>query len=140
VRDQRLLVSIPADLLFEGGREALRKEGKGALTAIAAAIKGDPLLATRSYEVGVHADASKRAGVYRETLAQTVARAREALTFLANDKGGGVSAERWSAAGYADGVPLAPNDTDDNRKKNRRCEITLQPSADERLDLRALAP
>ena len=36
-----------------------------------------------------------------------------------------------SAAGFADQLPVAPNDTDDGRKANRRIEIVLVPNIEE---------
>ncbi|MCK6693391.1 MAG: OmpA family protein [Thermoanaerobaculia bacterium] len=37
----------------------------------------------------------------------------------------GISASRLQAAGYGDTKPLAPNDTEENRAKNRRTEFTI---------------
>jgi chemotaxis protein MotB len=39
--------------------------------------------------------------------------------------------KRLSAAGYADQSPVAPNDSPDNKAKNRRIEITLVPNLDD---------
>ena len=36
-----------------------------------------------------------------------------------------------SAAGYGEFDPIAPNDASENRTKNRRIEIVLQPRIDE---------
>ena len=38
----------------------------------------------------------------------------------------GINAERLTATGYADLLPLAPNDTEENRQKNRRVEFVLE--------------
>jgi chemotaxis protein MotB len=40
-------------------------------------------------------------------------------------------AERLSAAGWADQLPVASNQDDEGRKKNRRIEIVLMPNIDE---------
>ena len=53
--------------------------------------------------------------------------------------GGGLNPSNWSAAGYADTDPVAPNDTDEGRKKNRRVELVLQPNVEEMLSLKSLA-
>ncbi len=45
--------------------------------------------------------------------------------------GNGMDAKRLSAAGYADELPVANNDSDDGRRQNRRIEIVVQPNLDE---------
>ncbi len=40
----------------------------------------------------------------------------------------GIPAERMSAEGFAEFKPVAPNDTAENRAKNRRVEIYVKPS------------
>ena len=46
--------------------------------------------------------------------------------------------DHWSATGFADTDPIASNDTDDGRQKNRRCELIVSPSVEEMLDLKAI--
>ncbi|MBL0023671.1 MAG: OmpA family protein [Saprospiraceae bacterium] len=38
---------------------------------------------------------------------------------------GGIAAFRVTALGYGDSKPLAPNDTEENKSKNRRVEIRI---------------
>jgi len=54
------------------------------------------------------------------------------------DGGGGLKPSKWSAAGYADTDPVAPNDTDEGRKRNRRVELVIQPDVEEMLNLGSL--
>ena len=65
-------------------------------------------------------------------------RAREVLVFLVDAQGGGLPLAHWSAAGFADTDPVADNDADDGRQKNRRCELIVSPSVEEMLDLKAI--
>jgi chemotaxis protein MotB len=44
---------------------------------------------------------------------------------------GGMDAKTLSAAGYADQLPVAPNDSAENKQKNRRIEIVLQPNIED---------
>ncbi|MBL4707564.1 MAG: hypothetical protein JKY48_03890, partial [Flavobacteriales bacterium] len=44
-------------------------------------------------------------------------------------------AQRLTAAGRADFVPIATNDTKEGRSKNRRTEIILSPKLDELFEL-----
>ena len=47
-------------------------------------------------------------------------------------------ASKRAAAGFAETDPVASNDTDDGRRKNRRVEVVV-PSVEEMLDLEAIA-
>ena len=42
-------------------------------------------------------------------------------------------------AGFGDTGPVASNDTDDGRNKNRRVELVVQPDVEEMLNLKSLA-
>lgn len=61
----------------------------------------------------------------------SVARALEVAHGLFDD--GYISQDRFSVTGYADTLPLVPNDTPENRKRNRRVEIILQEKTDEQV-------
>jgi chemotaxis protein MotB len=68
-------------------------------------------------------------------------RARSVLKFLTDpmdEGGGGLDPTNWSAAGYADTDPVANNDTDDGREKNRRVELVVMPNVEEMLNLNSL--
>jgi chemotaxis protein MotB len=54
----------------------------------------------------------------------SVARAASVLTYFINNKA--IDSSRLSIKGYADQKPVAPNNTADNRAKNRRVEIRLK--------------
>ena len=69
-------------------------------------------------------------------------RARSVLVLLTTgqDKGGaGLPPSNWSAAGFGDTGPVASNDTDEGRNKNRRVELVVQPDVEEMLNLKGLA-
>lgn len=134
VRRNRLAIVLP-DSLFD--KDKPKKEGKAAIAAIAAAIKDDPTLATRDFQVGGHSD--DKGGKGADAIGATTARARAVLGQLLEGKDGGLDRKRFSVAGFGDADPVAPNDNDDNRKLNRRVEIVLVPAQSEMLDLRALA-
>jgi chemotaxis protein MotB len=140
VRRNRLLISLPGDVLFDTGKDKIRKEGKDALKKIAEVIKADPALVARDYQILGHTDDKKlKGGAFGDNLGLSLARARSVHGFLVDPEGGGLPRERWSAAGYADTDPVGPNDTDEGRQKNRRCEIVVVPAIAEMLDLRQLA-
>jgi chemotaxis protein MotB len=140
IRKNRMVISLPGDVLFDSGRETLKKEGNEILLKVAQIIKNDQSLLGRDYQVAGHTDNKPLAGgVFRDNWGLSLMRAREVLLFLVSEKGGGaLPIGRWSAAGFGDTDPIAPNDTDEGRQKNRRCDLIVVPSVEEMLDLKAI--
>jgi chemotaxis protein MotB len=139
IRRNRMVISLPGDVLFDSGRETLKKEGQQILVKVASVVKADPSLLGRDYQVAGHTDNKPfQGGVFRDNWGLSLMRAREVLLFLVNDKGGQLPVKHWSAAGFADTDPVASNDSDEGRQKNRRCDLIVVPSAEEMLDLKAI--
>jgi len=61
----------------------------------------------------------------------SVARALEVAHGLFDD--GYIKQDRFSVSGFSDTRPLVPNDTPENRRKNRRVEIILQEKTDKQV-------
>ncbi len=61
----------------------------------------------------------------------SVARALEVAHGLFDD--GYIEQDRFTITGFADNRPLVPNDTPENRKRNRRVEIILQEKTDKQV-------
>jgi chemotaxis protein MotB len=134
-----MVISLPGDVLFDSGRETLKKDGKDILLKVAAIIKGDPQLGSRDYEVAGHTDNQPLAhGPFKDNWGLSLMRAREVLVFLIDPAQGGLPNQHWSAAGFGDTDPVADNGAADGRQKNRRCELIVLPSVEEMLDLRAI--
>jgi chemotaxis protein MotB len=139
VRHNRMVISLPGDVLFDSGRETLKKDGKDILLKVAGIIKADQQLASRDYEVAGHTDNQPLAhGPFKDNWGLSLMRAREVLVFLVDPAQGGLPIQHWSAAGFADTDPVADNSTPDGRQKNRRCELIVLPSVEEMLDLKAI--
>jgi chemotaxis protein MotB len=143
VRNNRMVIQLPGDVLFDLGKETLKKDGEAILLKVAEVVRNDPGLSQRSFQVAGHTDnAPLQGGRFKDNWGLSVMRAREVLAFLVspNDKGGGgLNAERWSAAGYGDTDPIKPNDSAENKQANRRCELVVLPNVEEMLDLKTLA-
>jgi chemotaxis protein MotB len=143
VRNNRLVIQLPGDVLFDTGRVKLRDKGKEILEEVASVIRNDPDLSKRQFQVAGHTDNQPlRAGVFQDNWGLSVMRAREVLAFLVAplaDKGGGLDPHNWSAAGYGEMDPVADNATPEGRQKNRRCELVVLPNVEEMLDLKTLA-
>ena len=116
IRNNRVVILLPGDALFDAGRETLRREGREMLLAVASLLRSDPGLSARAYQVAGHVDGdARRAAGSRIGFGLSVMRAREVVALLLQpaDKGGGggPNPSGWSAAGYGDADPLKPNDT-----------------------------
>jgi chemotaxis protein MotB len=139
IRRNRMVISLPGDVLFDSGRETLKKEGQQILMKVAAVIKADPALLGRDYQVAGHTDNKPlQGGIFRDNWGLSLMRAREVLLYLVGDKGGQLPVAHWSAAGLAETDPVASNDSDEGRQKNRRCDLIVVPSVEEMLDLKAI--
>jgi chemotaxis protein MotB len=140
VRHNRMVISLPGDVLFDSGRETLKQDGKDILAKVAGVVKADPQLLSRDYQVSGHTDNKPLAGGrFKDNWGLSLMRAREVLVYLVDpEKGGALPVAHWSAGGFADTDPIASNDTDEGRQKNRRCELIVLPSVEEMLDLKAI--
>ena len=142
VRDNRMLIQLPGDVLFDSGREKLKKEGEDILRQIAEVIRNDAELSKREFQVAGHTDAVPLAGgQFKDNWGLSAMRARSVLKFITDpvDKGGGgLDSRNWSAAGYAETDPVATNETDEGKKKNRRVELVVVPNVEEMLNLNSL--
>jgi len=146
VRNNRMLIQLPGDVLFDSGQDHLKTEGTKILMQVADVIGKDADLSKRRFQVAGHTDSKPLAGgVFKDNWGLSTMRARSVLLLLTSPPdaktgiGGGLSPANWSAAGYADTDPVASNDTDEGRAKNRRVELVVQPDVEEMLNLKSLA-
>lgn len=140
IRKNRMVISLPGDVLFDSGRDTLRKEGEEILRKVANVIRSDKSLRVRDYQVAGHTDNKPlKGGVFRDNWGLSLMRARGVLLFLVDEDEGRLPVAHWSAAGFGDTDPIASNGTDEGRQKNRRCDLIVVPSVEEMLDLRAIA-
>ncbi len=143
VRDNRMLIQLPGDVLFDSGRDKLKKDGIDILRQVAEVIRNDPDLAKREFQVAGHTDAKPLAGgPFKDNWGLSAMRARSVLKFLTDpvaEGGGGLEPTNWSAAGYGSTDPVATNDTEEGRQKNRRVELVVLPNVEEMLNLNSLA-
>jgi len=137
IRRNRMVISLPGDVLFDSGKESLKKEGEAILDKVAGVVKNDRSLLDRDYQVAGHTDNRPLAGgVFKDNWGLSLMRAREVLMYLQKQ---GMPRSHWSAAGFGDTDPVGTNDTDEGRQKNRRCDLIVVPSVEEMLDLKEIA-
>jgi chemotaxis protein MotB len=126
VRDQRMVLQLPDDVLFDTGRAELKSDGQAALRFIADVVKTMP---DRHFQVAGHTDSRPiQKSKYPSNWELSSARALTVVHFLIEQ---GVPKGMLSAAGYGDVDPIAPNESDMGRQHNRRTELTLLPMIDE---------
>ncbi|MGK3987536.1 OmpA family protein [Sorangium sp. So ce136] len=139
VRRNRMVISLPGDVLFDSGKDTLSKEGQAILKKIADVIRGDKSLVDRDYQVAGHTDSQPyKNGPFYDNWGLSLMRARAVLLFLIG-KDGQLPTRHWSAAGFGDTDPIANNATPAGKQKNRRCDLIVMPDVDEMLDLTKLA-
>lgn len=153
-RNNRLVVQLPGDILFDSGKDDLKQGGKEVLSQVAEVIRGDKDLSNRYFLVAGHTDNVKYppGGYFKDNWGLSVMRARQVVVFLtaepkaadpkapkkADASGGGLNPRRLAAAGYAEFDPIAgtvEQQSDEDKKKNRRVELVVQPNVEEMLNL-----
>ncbi len=152
VRNNRMVIQLPGDVLFDSGKDELKQGGKDVLLQVAEVVRGDTTLNQRNFQVAGHTDNAKYppGGAFKDNWGLSLSRARTVLLFLTGavgDKtskdpkkqgGGGLDTKHWAAAGYGETDPLAGDVTkqsNDDMGKNRRVELVLQPNVEEMLNL-----
>lgn len=126
----RLILTVDSELLFRIGDAELTPEGRAMIERVAGTLKGsDGQIRIEGHTCNLHPGAGSR---YENNWWLSSARA---LTVLETLEAGGVASRRLTAAGRGEYDPIAPNDAEDNRRRNRRVEFIIEKSrsrADER--------
>ncbi|MFO0663791.1 MAG: OmpA family protein [Polyangiaceae bacterium] len=148
VRNNRMVIQLPGDILFDSGKDELREQGKEALSQVAEIVRNDKDLNSRNFQVAGHTDNAKYGGgPFHDNWGLSLARARQVLLYLISpatpDKkgkvnGGGLNAKHWAASGYGETDPIAgtvESQAKDDMQKNRRVELIVQPNVEEMLNL-----
>ncbi len=144
IRKNRMVISLPGNVLFASGSAKLRDKGLKVLDAVAEVIRNDKQLSQRYFQVAGHTDNKPlKGGRFMDNWGLSAMRARSVLVYLispvdAKDGGGGLDPSRLHAAGYGDTDPVADNSTPEGRQQNRRVELVLMPDVSEMLDLKSL--
>lgn len=126
IRGGRMIVKLPAGVLFASGSAALSRDGELALMEVAIVLRQ---FKDRRYLIEGHTDnrpleASASSG-YRNNWELSTARAVTVTEFLIEAK---MSAKNLVAAGHGEFDPVGDNNSAKGRQENRRIEIILQPN------------
>jgi chemotaxis protein MotB len=85
IRNNRMVISLPGDVLFASGRDDLRKDGEKILMQVADVIQNDAALRDRQYQVAGHTDdqpLKRAAETFHDNWGLSLMRARQVLVFL----------------------------------------------------------
>ncbi len=132
LRNGRMVLQLPNDVLFDSGKTVVKPAGKQALAQVATVLR---TLSGRHFQVAGDTDnVPIETALYPSNWELSTRRAVEVVHFLVAQQ---MRPELLSAAGYGEFDPIAGNDTPEGRAKNRRIEISLQPNIDELVSLPA---
>lgn len=85
IRNNRMVISLPGDVLFASGSDVLSAEGEKILLQVADVIQNDPALRDRTYQVAGHTDdqpLKRAADTFHDNWGLSLMRARQVLVFL----------------------------------------------------------
>ena len=114
--DNRLQINIPGDIAFDSGQAVIRPNFRSALDNFAQSLQQNP--STTVTIVG-HTDSTGSPAVNEPLSLQRADATRDYLVTR------GVAANRFQIDGRGAREPVANNDTDAGRARNRRVEIFL---------------
>jgi chemotaxis protein MotB len=115
-----LVISFNQAALFAPGEDVISPEAYGGLEKVAAAIARMP----NPVRLEGHTDSTPiNTERFHSNWDLSAARSISILELLSNKFG--VPRERLSIAGYADTAPIASNETEEGRARNRRADIVI---------------
>ncbi len=119
-------LSIDGRLLFDSGKAKLKDSAKVVFANLAQIFREHP-----DYHIAIRGHTDDRSIETTQFPSNWELSAVRATTVLRYFIQQGIDPERMSATGYADFLPLVPNDTPENRAKNRRVEFVLEKKKSE---------
>jgi outer membrane protein OmpA-like peptidoglycan-associated protein len=116
---QGILVQLDAAVLFDLDKAIVKPAAQKALADVAELIRSYP---AATVVIGGHTD-SLGDDKYNQTLSEKRAQSVQQVLAAAKLPAG----VKLMAQGHGEGQPVAPNDVEKNRAKNRRVEILIKP-------------
>ncbi|WP_245328337.1 OmpA/MotB family protein [Hymenobacter aquaticus] len=132
MKDGKVYVSLSEQLLFKSGSTKVDPKGQEALKQLAAVLKNQPDV---NVVVEGHTDNvpfSRPTAAMQDNWDLSVLRATEIARLIT---AGGVEPQRITASGRSQYIPVAQNDSPQNKALNRRTEIILTPKLNELLKI-----
>lgn len=123
LEDRGVVVTLLDRVLFSSGKADVKPAGKEVLAKVASVLVDVP----NEISVEGHTDnepINRSRYLYKSNWELSTARATNVLHFLVER---GLPPDRMSATGYGEYRPVAENDTEEGRRRNRRVEIVILP-------------
>lgn len=120
VDSRGIVISLREKAFFSSGGAEVSREAYDSMGKIAQVLKGVP----NAVRLEGHTDSRPiKTSQFRDNWELSAARAISVLSLLESRYG--IPSNRFAVAGYADNVPVAPNDEDEGRARNRRVDIVI---------------
>ena len=123
IRNGRIVIELPNNVLFDSGSAQLNNAGKNALNQVADILVQ---FQDRRFQVEGHTDNNPiNSALYPSNWELSTARALAVVHLLIDSQ---VNPKNLSAAGFGEYQPRADNATSEGRQLNRRIEIVMLPN------------
>ena len=123
--ERGLIITFVSEVFFDSGKAKVKQDGKPALQKVSEVLNKDVPSSEVAIEGHTDNDPIKHSG-WKTNWELSSARALAVLHYLVDDCK--VKPQRLSANGYGEFRPVAPNDSAQNKQKNRRVEIVILPT------------
>ena len=123
--ERGLVITFVSEIFFDSGKDKVKENGKITLDKVAEVLNRDVPNSNVAIEGHTDNDPIKYSG-WKSNWELSSARALAVLHHLIGE--GKIKPQRLSANGYGEFHPVAPNDSVQNKQKNRRVEIVILPS------------
>ncbi|MCD4780519.1 MAG: flagellar motor protein MotB [Candidatus Omnitrophica bacterium] len=127
--EKGLVITFVAEVLFDSGKDKLRKESHSILDKVAHVLN----TTIKDLSVGVEGhtdDVPIKYSGWKTNWELSAARALSVLHYLVQKHN--VGSKRLSATGFGEFHPVATNKTTVGRQKNRRVEIVILPKSEKK--------
>jgi len=124
VRTDSVVLVLPGDALFDPAKVDIKPAGHAILSEVARVLASMP---DQRLRVAGHTDTEPiHTTSYPDNWRLSAARAIQVVELLIHD---GIAPGAVYGSAYGEFDPIAPNDTEEHRARNRRIEITIEPDA-----------
>lgn len=127
IEERGLVIRILDNVFFDSGKADIKPKAKEILSYIGDVLKREEFQ-DKHIKVEGHTDTDPiiKSNYFPTNWELSAIRATNVLRFMVEQKG--IKGNRISSAGYSYYRPVAPNDTDENKAKNRRVDIVVLKS------------
>lgn len=123
--ERGLVITFLSEIFFDPGKDIIKADGRLSLNRVAEVLNRDVPNSQVAVEGHTDNDPIKYSG-WKSNWELSSARALAVVHYFVDECN--VESKRLSANGYGEYHPVAPNDTLQNKQRNRRVEIVILPS------------